>query len=86
MRKPRGIGLEFTSIADGQSGILLGLEPMEGKERQRSKEFTAIYGAGAAQVMRLAKPWQGSGRVIIADAAFASRRTAVGCHKELGLF
>ena len=35
---------------------------------------------GTAQVLRLTEPWHGTGRVINADAAFASVTTAEACH------
>ena len=34
MRKPEGIGAEIKSLCDGESGILLKLEFMEGKDAQ----------------------------------------------------
>ncbi|KAJ0407213.1 hypothetical protein ATCC90586_004525 [Pythium insidiosum] len=38
-RKPEGKGTELKAIADGDSGILLGLELVEGTTRQRAKPY-----------------------------------------------
>ena len=37
---------------------------------------------GTAQLLRLTKPWHGSGRAVSADSAFASVATAVACRKN----
>lgn len=36
-RKPKGVGAEVKSLADGESGVLLGLEIMEGRELMATK-------------------------------------------------
>ncbi|OWZ13602.1 hypothetical protein PHMEG_00013046, partial [Phytophthora megakarya] len=54
-RKPEGKGTELKSIADGESGV-------EGQARQRSKQYAREYGEGTAVVLRLAKPYDGTGR------------------------
>ena len=38
--------------------------------------------AGTAQLLRLTKPWHGSGRARCADSAFASVTTAIACRKN----
>ena len=37
-RKPKPLGTEFKCIADGEKGIMLGLEVCEGKEAMQNKE------------------------------------------------
>ncbi|OWY90602.1 hypothetical protein PHMEG_00041199 [Phytophthora megakarya] len=54
-----GKGTELKSIADGESGVLLGLELVEGKDRQRAKQYYREYGEGTAVVLRLAAPYKG---------------------------
>jgi hypothetical protein len=71
-RKPKGIGCELKSIADSESGILLKLEIMEGKDRNRRKEFEDNYKSHTAITLRLSKGYFGSGRTIIGDSAFSS--------------
>lgn len=62
IRKPRGVGTEAKAIADGESGVMLRLDFMEGQERQHQKQWFAEYGEGTAVVLRLSAPWAGSGR------------------------
>ena len=38
--------------------------------------------AGTAQVLRLTKPWHGTGRAVYADSAFASVTTAIACRQK----
>ncbi|OWY99251.1 hypothetical protein PHMEG_00029778 [Phytophthora megakarya] len=85
-RKPEGKGTELKSIADGESGVLLGLELVEGQGRQRSKQYAREYGEGTAVVLRLAKPYGGTGRTIVADSAFASVKTLVQVEQRLSLY
>jgi hypothetical protein len=63
-RKPRGVGAEMKAMCDGQSGILMSLELMEGKERESIKKYQAEYGHGTAVTMRLVEYWRGSGRIV----------------------
>ena len=64
-RKPRGVGAEAKACADGESGVMLRLDFMEGEGRQRAKQYHAEYGEGTAVCMRLTAPWAGSGRYVI---------------------
>ena len=62
---------------------MLQLEIQEGAEIMCTREYVADYKlAGTAQVLRLTKPWHGSGRAISADSAFASVTTALACRKH----
>ena len=45
---------------------------MTPKSEMRQREFTNRYGAGTALLLRLCESLRGSGRVIVADSAFAS--------------
>ena len=38
--------------------------------------------AGTAQVLRLTKPWHGTGRAVYTDSAFASVTTAIACRQK----
>ena len=38
-RKPEGVGAELKAAADGETNIMLSLDIMEGKERQRVKSI-----------------------------------------------
>ena len=85
-RKPRGVGAEAKAICDGQSGVMLRLDFMEGQERQHQKQYFAEYGEGTAVAMRLSQPWAGSGRYTVMDSAFGSVKSCVALYNVLGLF
>jgi hypothetical protein len=76
MRKPKGVGCELKSAADVDTGILIKLEIVEGKDPMSSKEFVAEFGPSTAMTLRLVKDLFGTGRTICADSAFASVKTA----------
>ena len=67
--------MELKAIACGQSGVILQLEPQEGKAMMRTKEYSADYNAGTAILLRLTKPFAGTGRFVVADSAFSSVQT-----------
>ena len=85
-RKPKSTGMEVKNLADCDSGIMMALEIVAPKEEMHTREYHAQYGSGTSLLLRLAKPWRGSGRVILADSAFASVKSAVALRKELGLY
>ena len=51
-----------------------------------SREYYREFGGGTSILLCLAKPWAGSGRVVVADSAFTSVRSVVVLKKRLGLF
>ena len=55
-----------------------------GKMKQALKSFHEL-GASTAVTLRLAQPWGGSGRVVVADSAFSSVQTLVQMKSKLGL-
>ena len=67
--------MELKAIACGESGVILQLEPQEGKAMMRTKEYSADYNAGTAILLRLTKPFAGTGRSVVADSAFSSVQT-----------
>ena len=76
VRKPEGVGAEMKAVADGQTGIILKLDVMEGKKAQQEKEFVKVDGKkmkeGTSVTLRCCKKYFGTGRVVHADSAFAS--------------
>ena len=76
MRKPQGIGAELKSLADGESGILLHLELMEGKAANEDKEFCDRFPSSIALTLRVVKHYFGTGITLHADSAFSSVSTA----------
>jgi Transposase IS4 len=85
VRKPEGVGAELKSLADGESGILLHLELMEGKEAQAAKEFCDEYPSSIAMTLRIVKHYFNSGRTLHADSAFGSVSCAIAL-RERSLF
>lgn len=78
-RKPKGIGSELKAVADGETGIMLGLEIQEGAARMKNKEFMddPNMQTSTAWTLRLTKPWNGTGRTIVGDSAFSSFKTVL---------
>ena len=82
-RKPEPVGLELKDMCDGESGIMLYLEIMEGKEIMDRKAFTGGGNkAGTAHCLRCTQPWHGSGRVLVGDSAFASVQSCIQLRKH----
>jgi len=74
--KPQGLGAEMKAVACGDSGMLLGLDIQEGKERNSQKKYIAEYGADAPAVLRLVENWHDIYRIVIVDSV-ASRKLLV---------
>ena len=74
-RKLEGVGAEMKSLACGETGILLKLDIMEGKEANQRKDYAQLYGEGTAVTLRLTQEYYGTGRVVHADSAFSSVKT-----------
>jgi len=72
VHKPKGVGCELKSMADVASGIILKLELMEGKDKNRMKELEKEFKSHTATILRLTKDYFGTNRTIIADSAFSS--------------
>ena len=85
-RKPRRVGTEMKACADGESGIMMNLQIMEGKERESFKKLNAQHGFGCAVYMRCIENWYGTGRHTIGDSAFGSSKTNIAVHKEVGMY
>ncbi len=70
-RKPKGIGTEFKSLADGKSGVMLKLEIQEGKAAMATKEYSNLP-VGTGTTLRLCKKYFNSNRTVVADSWFSS--------------
>ena len=80
-RKPVGVGLEIRNICCATTGILMGLELQKGKGHMGALDENKLLGSGTASIIRLSKPFHGSGRTVCADSAFASVKTAAQLHR-----
>ena len=85
IRKPKGVGMEVKNLACCDSGILMALEIMAGKLEMQEREYVREYGGGTSLLLRLSANWHGTGRLIVADSAFASVKSAVAL-KSRGLY
>jgi len=70
-RKPEGVGTEFKSLADGQSGVLLRLDAREELHVQRAKKYEHL-GSGTGAPLRLVEDFFGTARSLTGDSAFSS--------------
>lgn len=59
------------------AGIAIAFELVKDKEAMAQKEYAEEYGRGTSVVLRLTKPWWGTGRRILGDSAFASGTRAL---------
>lgn len=85
-RKPVPKGTEMKAMCDGDSGIMLRVEVLEGKERMKQKEFWREYGTSTACVLRMGRAYAGSGRVMCHDAWFTSMKCCIANYNINGLF
>lgn len=86
--KPANEGSELKSSACAESGIMLRVEVLEGKDVMARKEYVTpphSYNAGTGHLLRLVQPWIGSGRVVIADSAFSSVQALIALF-QLGMY
>ena len=89
-RKPTPLGIQLKTLVDAISGILLGVEIVEGKAVDSQKKWYAEYGHCAATTLRMCEPYAGQERTLIGDAWFGSFKTAyhlakMGVHCVLNL-
>ena len=80
--KPVGVGAEMKSLACGETGILLKLDIMEGKEANQRKDYAQLYGEGTAVTLRLTQEYYGTGQVVHADSAFSSVKTLLAMYRQ----
>ena len=66
-RKPKPQGLEWKTLRDAKTKLLLNIDIQEGKLRNAAKEFNDTHKRSTGCTLRLLKPWFGSGRTLIAN-------------------
>ena len=71
-RKPHPKGNEYHSICCSTSGIMFGIELVEGKDRPRQRGSDEYHEKGktAALLLRLSKPLFATGKIVILDSGF----------------
>ena len=67
-QKPKPQGLEWKTLCDIKTKLLLNIDIQEGKLRNATKEFNDMHKRSTGCTLRLLKPWFGSGRTLIADS------------------
>lgn len=81
----RPFGIEIKVASCGTTGIVFCAEVQEGKESMRLMEYHDEHGATTANVLRMTRPYHGTGRVVIADSWFGSVKSALALLR-VGLF
>ena len=71
-RKPHPFGNEYHSICCALSGIMFGIELVEGKSSppERPRDINETQGKTVALLLRLCKPLYATGKVVILDSGF----------------
>jgi hypothetical protein len=71
-RKPHHFGNEYHSICCALSGIMFGIELVEGKSSppERPRDINETQGKTVALLLRLCKPLYTTGKVVILDSGF----------------
>ena len=74
--KPVPVGMMTKNLACAASGVMLRLEMVTRPAESALKEFNDRVPAGTGFLLRLSRPFWGTGRHIVADAGFASTTAA----------
>ena len=69
--------LEWKTLCDAETKLLLNIDIKEGKLRNAAKEFNNMHKRCTGCTLRLLKPWFGSGRTLIVDSWFGSTTTTI---------
>lgn len=84
LRKPQSVGMEIKNLCCCETGIMMSMEIVAGKNEMRRRKWAAQYGAGTSLLLRLTEAIHTTGRLMTADSAFASVKSAVAL-KQKGL-
>jgi len=85
-RKPVPISMEIKNMCCCSTGIMMSMEIVAHKDEMARRKYVREYGSGTALALRLSECIRASGRVVIADAAFASVKCAVQLYERNGLY
>lgn len=82
-RKPHPMGNEYHSICCGLSGIMFGIELVEGKDRppQRPRDEHDEKGKTVGLLLRLCRSLYGTGKVVILDSGFCVLQAIISLKK-----
>ena len=71
-RKPHPFGNEYHTICCGVTGIMFGIDLVEGKDRptERHLDENANLGSTVSLLLRMCKPLYSSGKVVVLDSGF----------------
>jgi hypothetical protein len=78
-RKPHPFGNEYHSVACGQSGLMWGVEMVEGKDQPKNstKDYEDRGGKTVGLLLRLTKPFWYSGICLVLDSGFCVLKALV---------
>jgi hypothetical protein len=85
IRKPVGVGCEIKNCCCAKTGVMLTLELVPNKHGAPREFDDAGVGKNAACLLRLIKPFKGSGRTVVADSGFGCVSLASFMMSEMGL-
>ena len=85
-RKPVPIPMEIKNMCCCSTGIMMSMEIVAHKDEMARRKYVREYGSGTALALRLSECIRASGRIVIADAAFASVKCAVQLYERNGLY
>ena len=84
-RKPRPFGNEYHTICCGLSGILFGMELVEGKDRPVQLPSTPSNKKTTQLLLNLCKSLAGTGKIVVLDSGFCVLAALVEL-KKIGVF
>jgi len=84
-QKPEGVGAQMKAVACGESGIILGEDIQQRKERMVTKKYVVEYSAGTAVTLCLVDYWRGAFRAVVVDSDFASVKLLVALFAMFGM-
>jgi len=65
---------------------MVAMELMAPKEEMRGRMYAGQFGAGTSLLLRLSTNLRGTGRIVVADSAFASVKSACALKTHMGLY
>jgi Transposase IS4 len=84
-RKPKPFGNEYHSVCCGLSGLMWGVELVEGKDSPPESRVPEPFGKTCGLLLRMCQPIVGRGMVVILDSGFCVLKGLVEL-KKIGVF
>ena len=85
-QKPKPQGLEWKTLYDAETKLLLNIDIQEGKLRNTAKEFNDMHKHSTECTLHVLKPWFGFERTLIVDNWFGSITTGIAVYYVVGCY